>query len=53
LFTGRASSWNKIEENKTTDTLRPRSHDTGMEFWRQKIITVSTVHKIPADYIPL
>jgi hypothetical protein len=32
--------------------LKPRSHDTGMEFCRQKIITVSTVHTIPADYIP-
>jgi hypothetical protein len=33
--------------------LKPRSHDTGIEFCRQKIITVSTVHTIPADYIPL
>jgi hypothetical protein len=33
--------------------LRPRSHDTGMKFCRQKIVTVSTVHTIPADYIPL
>ena len=37
-------------QNATWD---PRSHDTGMEFCRQKIITVSTVHTIPADYIPL